>query len=64
LVLEKRLYCVARSEKHQFTKNVHLQLHGDLKGETESELTAAQYHALRTKFHAKIILQTETQSKG
>jgi hypothetical protein len=34
------------------------QLRGDLKGETESEIMAAQ-----TKYHATKILQTETDSK-
>jgi len=39
------------------------QSRGDLKGETESEITAAQDQALRTKYHATKILQTETDSK-
>ena len=36
---------------------------GDVKGETESEITAAQDQALQTKYHATKILQTETDSK-
>ena len=36
---------------------------GDLKGETESEIIAAQAQALQTKYHATKILQTETDSK-
>jgi hypothetical protein len=36
---------------------------GDLKGETGSEILAAQDQALQTKYHAKNILQTETRSK-
>ena len=39
------------------------QSRGDLKGETESEIAAAQDQALRTKYHATKILQTETDSK-
>jgi hypothetical protein len=35
----------------------------DLKGETESEIIAAQDQALQTKYHATKILQTETGSK-
>ena len=36
---------------------------GDLKGETDSEIIAAQDQALQTKYHATKILQTETDSK-
>ena len=36
---------------------------GDLKGETESEIKAAQDRALQTKYHATEILHTETESK-
>ena len=36
---------------------------GDLKGETESEIIAAQDRALQTKYCATKILQTETDSK-
>jgi len=36
---------------------------GELKGETESEVMAAQDQALRTKYHAIKILQTATDSK-
>ena len=36
---------------------------GDLKGETESEIIAAQRQALQTKYHVTKILQTETDSK-
>ena len=36
---------------------------GDLKGETESEIIAAQDQALQTKYHATKILQTETDKK-
>ena len=39
------------------------QSRGDLKGETESEIIAAHDQALRTKYHATKILQTETDSK-
>ena len=35
----------------------------DLKAETESELVAAQDQALQTKYYAKNILNTETDSK-
>jgi len=35
----------------------------DLKGETESEVMAAQDQALQTKYRATKILQTETESK-
>ena len=38
-------------------------LGGDLKGETESEIMAAQDQGLQTKYHATKILQTETESK-
>ena len=38
-------------------------LRGDLKGETGSEIMAAQDQALQTKYHATKILQTETESK-
>jgi hypothetical protein len=36
---------------------------GELKGETESEIIAAQDQALQTKYHATKILHTETNSK-
>jgi hypothetical protein len=36
---------------------------GDLKAETESEIVAAQDQALQTKYHARKIMQTETDSK-
>ena len=36
---------------------------GDLKAETESEIVAAQDHALQTKYYATKILNTETDSK-
>jgi len=36
---------------------------GDLKGETESEVTAVQDQALQTKRHVTKILKTETDSK-
>ena len=36
---------------------------GDLKAETESEIVAAQDQALQTKYYAKKILNTETDSK-
>jgi hypothetical protein len=36
---------------------------GDLKGETEGEVTAAQDQALQTKCHATKLLQPETYSK-
>jgi hypothetical protein len=36
----------------------------DLKAETENEIVAAQDQALRTKYHATKILQTETDSKS
>ena len=39
------------------------QSRGDLKGEIESEIMSAQDQALRTKYHAIKILQTETDSK-
>jgi hypothetical protein len=35
---------------------------GDLKGETESEITAAQDRELQTKYHATVILQTDKQA--
>ena len=38
-------------------------LRGDLKGETESEIIAAQDQALQTKYHATNILQTETDCR-
>ena len=38
-------------------------LRGDLKGETESEITAAQDQALQTKYHATKILQRERDNK-
>ena len=38
-------------------------LRGDMKGQIESEITAAQDWALQTKYHATKILQTETDSK-
>jgi hypothetical protein len=36
---------------------------GDLKGETDSEIIAAQDHALQTKYHATKILQIASDSK-
>ena len=36
---------------------------GDLKGESDSEITDAQHQALETKCHATKILQTATDSK-
>jgi len=36
-------------------------LRGELKGETESEIMAAQDQVLLTKHHATKILQTETE---
>jgi len=36
---------------------------GQLKGETGSEIIAAQDQALQSKYHATKILQTETDSK-
>ena len=36
---------------------------GDLNGENESEIMAAQDQALQIKYHAIKILQTETDSK-
>ena len=36
---------------------------GDLKEETEREVTAAQDQAVQTKYHVTKILQTETDSK-
>ena len=36
---------------------------GDLKAETESEIVAAKYQALQTKYYATKILNTETDSK-
>jgi len=38
-------------------------LMGDLKGETGSEIIAAQDQAFQTKCHSTKILQTETESK-
>ena len=38
-------------------------LMGDMKGETVSEIIAAQDQTLLTKYHATIILQTETERK-
>jgi len=38
-------------------------LKGNLKAETESEIVAAQYQALQTKYYATKILNTETDSK-
>jgi len=38
-------------------------LSGDLKGATESEITAAQDQVLQTNYHSTKILQTETDSK-
>jgi hypothetical protein len=35
---------------------------GDMKGENESEIIAAQDQALQSKYHATKILQTETDS--
>jgi hypothetical protein len=37
---------------------------GDLKGETENEIIAAQDQALQTKYHATNILQTQTDSSS
>jgi hypothetical protein len=37
---------------------------GNMKKETESEMTAAQDQALQTKYYATKILQTEKQNKG
>ena len=39
-------------------------LRGDLKGDNDSAITAAQCHALQTKYHATKILHTETDSKS
>jgi hypothetical protein len=36
---------------------------GDVKAETESEVVAAKEQALKTKYHATKILQTETDNK-
>jgi len=36
---------------------------GRFKGETGSGITAAQYQALQTEYHATKILHTETESK-
>jgi len=36
---------------------------GDLKAETENEIVAAQDQALKTKYYATKILNTETESK-
>jgi hypothetical protein len=38
-------------------------LRGDLKGDTESEIIAAQDRTLQTKHHMTKILRTETDSK-
>jgi len=38
-------------------------LRGDLKGQTESEILAAQDQALQAKYHTTKRLQTETGSK-
>jgi hypothetical protein len=38
-------------------------LREDLKGETESEIIAAQDQAIQTKYHVTKILQKETDSK-
>jgi len=38
-------------------------LSGDIKGQTVSEITAAQDQALQTKYHTTKILYTETDSK-
>ena len=37
---------------------------GELKGDTESEVTAAQDQALQTKYHETNLLQREKHSKG
>jgi len=37
---------------------------GDLKGETENEIIAAQDQELQTKYHATNLLQTETDSSS
>ena len=58
----------------QYIRNIDRQLNseedtflwlskGDLKAETESEIVAAQDHALETKYYATKILNTETESK-
>jgi len=44
-------------------KTVTMAVMGDRKGETESEIIAAQHRALQTKYHATKLLQTETDSK-
>jgi hypothetical protein len=38
-------------------------LRGDVEGRTESEIIAAHNQALKTKYHATKILQTEIDSK-
>jgi len=38
-------------------------LRGDMKGETESEIIAAQDQAVQTKYYATKILQTERDNK-
>jgi hypothetical protein len=38
-------------------------LRGDLKGETRTEIIAAQDQVLQTKYHSTNILETETESK-
>ena len=47
------------SEEDMFLR----QSRGDLKGETESEVTAAQDLALQTKYHATNVLPTATGSR-
>jgi hypothetical protein len=36
---------------------------GDLKGQTENEIIAAQHHTLQTTYHAQEILQTDVDSE-
>jgi hypothetical protein len=39
-------------------------LRGDLKGETRTEIIAAQDQVLQTKYHSTNILETEKESKS